>query len=120
MSKITELPSQNLNKTANKIVYLLKIEDHIGKAKYRHFVTSKMQQFPHGVEIIGYEISSSSVAKVESHTTAVEAVNESKEQKLVQMTFPWDRIVYINNVSYRIKNSENKNKNKNVIIHRSE
>ena len=92
--KITFLPA----KTSNNTLYLVTVEDDRGP---RVFVSKSLDQISFGIILIGYEISNN-IKKIESEEQAIALANR-ESRTLFHITFPWNRVYNIINVTYKIK-----------------
>lgn len=102
--KITELPgnsSTNLNKTGNKLAYLICIEE---PDKLRFFVTSKIQKTDI-LDFVGYEVKQQSIKKIITYKDAVDYANKDGAN-LISIMYPMHRVVSIQNITYCLKISK--------------
>jgi len=88
-----------LGGSTNKIVYLVRVEEPIGKTKSRAFLTSKIIKGDVFLEFTGHEIKVTNIDKIKTYDDAIKIANEDKFP-LVNIIYPWRRIINVKNVSY--------------------
>lgn len=104
-AKALENANKSINSSTNKPLYILMVEDPALKVKYRYFATPKIDKMAGIVDIVGYEIETNAqINKIKTWDDAVELASKEKFN-IVNMTFPWHRVISIRNVSYKSKSA---------------
>jgi hypothetical protein len=92
--------------TGTKALYIVVVEDPSSKPKFRVYGTAKPDKTPGYLEIsTGYDLTKLTKAQLEQLRTYEDVIELGKEGKveLVNITFPWQRIISIKNVSFGYK-----------------
>jgi len=87
--------------SANKLLYIVVTEDPTSKDEVKYFATSKVDKLTNFAEVIGYEVTSVQMKQIKTWNDVTELANKSKSMEIVNMTFPWHRVISIRNVSYK-------------------
>ena len=99
-----EKANRNISSSANKMLYILVVEDPSLKAKTRYFATQKVDKMASFADIIGYEVTDAQSSKMKTWDDAT-ALAEKQEKEIVSISFPWHRVISIRNVSYKSKSA---------------
>ena len=106
-NKIDDLPgvkrSVSSGETTNNVVYLIVVEESLPKRKMRCFVAVKYTSAPSHLSFKGAEISHTQSDKISSYDDAIEAANKFKSPSILEMTYPWQKVLRIQNMTYRNK-----------------
>lgn len=100
--KIESFSSRN----NNKIVYLMLVEDLGCKPKTRAFVGDHLSSDTSSVLLRGYEINWSDRDSINSFESAIEKANEYNNEdpdRMIEVTYPWLRIIRVQNITYKRK-----------------
>jgi hypothetical protein len=97
--KAVKLPDGSTTKTT----YLVKVEDPTMKRKVTAFLTAKLDRTSYGVELVGYLVPVAPADEVRTEKDAVALVNSKDTKSLYSVIYPWDRVISVRNVSYRLK-----------------
>jgi hypothetical protein len=97
--KAVKLPDGSTTKTT----YLVKVEDPTMKRKVTAFLTAKLDRTSYGVELVGYLVPTAPADEVRTEKDAVALVNSKGMKSLYSVIYPWDRVISVRNVSYRLK-----------------
>lgn len=103
-SNILKNIDRNMNNSTNKLLYLLVVEDPSVKTKTRIFATGKLDKNAAFVDMFGYEITNVHSTQLKTWNDAVELANKESIE-LVNMSFPWQRVLSIRNVNYKQKST---------------
>ena len=94
--------NSELANSTTKLLYTIVVEDPTAKTECRLFATSKVDKSATFCEVIGYEITGAQSSKLKTWNDVIELATKS-QLDLVNMTFPWHRVINIKNVSYKAK-----------------
>ena len=101
-----EKANRSMGNSTNKLLYILVVEDPTLKEKCRLFATTKVDKMTAFAEVIGYEITNAQSNKLKTWDDVVELVNTKNGSiELVNISFPWHRVISIRNVTYKSKSA---------------
>jgi len=86
--------------SANKILYLVRVEDPTVKAKCRTYIGLKLREDPSMLDVVGYETNLQTQNKLTSYSGALEHAKKSNNVKIFHKRIPWARILDIEHKSY--------------------
>lgn len=91
-------------KDTNKIVYKIRVEDPTSRPKSREFLAYNMLENPYYLEIRGVDLTQSLQTHNNLEINSYRDIIDLKEKGLVEIInirFPWTRIVNIQNMSFK-------------------
>jgi hypothetical protein len=91
-----------LGNSANKLLYILVTEDPSNKTQVRYFATAKVDKLATYVDLVGYEVTNAQSNKLKTWDDVTELAKKGKLE-ILNISFPWQRVINIRNVSYKIK-----------------
>lgn len=97
--------------SANKVVYIIEVEDPFLPKEPRIFLALKMTESSNYLDLIGYDISKSNIKETQknkqklTYQQALEKV-EKGEVDAINIRFPWTRIISVRNVNYKHKSAK--------------
>ncbi|HUS88850.1 MAG TPA: hypothetical protein VMW91_05685 [Desulfosporosinus sp.] len=93
----------------NKPLYILKVEDPTVEAKFRVFAVLKViREDAATLDIVGFETSLTNAKKLTTQIAALEQVEKNTKIKIVNIRFPWTKVLELENKSYKAIKRGNK------------
>lgn len=86
------------NTSRNKPVYIVVATDPTAKDKIRYYKSSKVLMMDSHLRLMGWELKKAQADKISKNPNA-----EVKADKEVHVELPWQKIIRIINISYKIK-----------------
>lgn len=103
-AKALENANKTIGNSTNKLLYILVVEDPTVKQNCRIFATSKVDKMAAFADIIGYEITNAQSNKLKTWDDVIELANDGNIE-LINISFPWHRVINIRNVTYKSKSA---------------
>lgn len=94
--------------SANKVLYIVRVEDPSVKSKIRSYAALKLNEtMAHYLQLIGFEYpktetKNNTQKKINTYQEAVE-IAEKENLDIEDLRFPWQRVISIKNVNYQNK-----------------
>jgi hypothetical protein len=87
--------------SANNYLYMVKVEDPTIKSKCRYFVALKLREDnAFCLDLVGVEINSKDKDTFKSYNEVVNYVKNGESVHVVNIRFPWTRVINIENRTY--------------------
>jgi hypothetical protein len=92
--------------SANKLLYIVRVEEPGKLTSIRTYLAVKITEFPQTCKVIGYEIlednknNNKNAQKVNTYKEVIENA-EKGNAVFLDISFPWHRVVSIQNVNYQ-------------------
>lgn len=89
------------NSTNTKALFIVVTEDPTVKTKHRFYITHRVDQNPQIAEILGYEVTDSTITQIKSAGSYNDAFELAKKENEVEhLMIPWQKILRIKKLSY--------------------
>lgn len=98
---ITDLDKKLQDPNSNKLLHLVVVQDPLSKP-VKYFFTSNCDKGSYGVEFKGFEIKKTEIGSIKTWIEALE-MSQKKKLEIISLFVPWEKIVYIQNLSYKPK-----------------
>ncbi len=97
--------------SANKVVYIVEVEDPFLSKEPRVFLALKMTESANYLDLVGYDISKNNIKETQNskqkltYQQALEQV-EKGTVEVINIRFPWTRVISVRNVNYKHKSAK--------------
>jgi len=102
---VQQISSVKTSNSTNSSIYLIVISDPSLKSKVRKFIASKIDKLNYTLEFRGYDVTNLDSNLKISNFEELLKLTKDAQISIEEIYVPWQNIILVKNLSYKLKNA---------------